>query len=286
MDDLSLNLFYRQIKDRFAQNGIENPALDARVLLCHALGLSHEAFVLRGPDALDAAQMLAAEKLLEQRLAGRPVAKIIGRKEFYGRDFKTTDDTLDPRPDSETLIDVVLRFVDEQGKRNTPLHILDLGTGTGCLLLTLLAELPHARGVAVDQSVHALAVAQENAQALGLVDRTDFVQSDWLQCVTGMFDIVISNPPYIPLADMAGLSIEVRQFDPVAALVGGEDGLDPYRVIIPQLRTVLQTGGLAAFELGRGQDAMVADMLQNAEFSNIRTDYDLAGIGRIVSGLC
>lgn len=284
-DALTLNTLYQQIKKRFAENGIDNAALDARLLICHALELTHENFVLRGHDAITQNQIAAIEELIVQRLAGRPVAKIIGHKEFYGRVFKTTDDTLDPRPDSETLIDTVLRYVDECHARDAALRILDLGTGTGCLILTLLSELPNAVGIAVDQSAAALMVAHDNADALDIEERITFMQSDWFEHVGGVFDIIISNPPYIAEDDLPALAIEVREFDPYTALVGGQDGLDPYRIIIPQLDGFLKPSGFAAFELGQGQDGVVAEMLQNAGFKDVRTDYDLGGIGRIVSGL-
>lgn len=281
----SLNEFYQKTRAELIAHQVETAALDARILICHALGMTHEAFILHRAQPLSEVQMARAQDLIAQRIQGRPVAKIIGYKEFYGRNFKTTDDTLDPRPDSETLIEVVLHYVRQRGLQNKPLRLLDLGTGTGCLVLTLLAELPQAVGVAVDRSSEALSVAQENADALGVSSRVACVQSDWLQQVDGMFDIVISNPPYIPADDIPYLAVEVRTFDPVGALNGGKDGLDPYRVIIPQLHKVMHSDGLAAFELGKDQDRDVAMLLQQAGFSDVRTAFDLGGIGRVVSGI-
>lgn len=295
MEDMTLNTLYRHIKTRLQEFGIDTFALDARILICHAMQYTHEEFVLHGDDIVSHDHIQCIDNFVIQRLAGRPVAKIIGYKEFYGRNFKTTNDTLDPRPDSETLIDTVLTRLRSHNHQTDALRILDLGTGTGCLLLTLLAELPNALGVAVDQSAAALSVARENAQMLGLVselesgfgieDRVTFVQSDWLTQITGMFDVIISNPPYIPQGDIAGLAIDVREFDPYAALSGGADGLDPYRIIIPQLQKFLVPNGLAAFELGMGQADDVADMLRQSGFADVETSHDLARIGRVVSGI-
>lgn len=274
---MTLKEFYQLQKSRLAN---DTAALDARLLLCHVLQFSHEQFVLYGDRELTPEQKAQAEALIARRLQGMPVAKIIGEKEFYGRVFKTTADTLDPRPDSETLIEAVL----EDRDRNAAVTILDLGTGTGCLALTLLAELRHAQAIAVDRSEAALKVARENAWKIGVEDRVVFVQSDWFSDVMGQFDIIISNPPYIPDGDIPGLAPDVRDYDPMAALAGGADGLDPYRRIIPQLGQFLKKGGFVAFELGQGQAPQVAEMLKQAGFSGVSAHCDLAGIERVVIG--
>lgn len=277
----TLAVLYRTIRTQLQDAGCETPALDARLLICHVMGYTHEEFILHGHDTVDTAIQARIADVIAQRMQGRPVAKIIGRKEFYGRDFITSEATLDPRPDSETLIDAVLPFA----RKQNALHVLDLGAGTGCLALTLLAELPHAVAVAADLSPDALDVARRNAQALTLTERVTFVHSDWFQNVTGTFDLVVSNPPYIPDADRITLSVDVRDYDPSSALFGGPDGLDPYRLIIPQLATFLRAEGMVAFELGKGQDAAVANMLRDHGFTHVTTHPDLAGIGRIVSGI-
>jgi len=277
---MKLKDLYLRFRNQLQNIGINTAALDARLLLCHALQMTHEQFVLQGDKEIYPDQVNEIDVLMAQRLDGRPVSKIIGQKEFYGRVFKTTDDTLDPRPDSETLIDAVLRQVD---RTKNPV-MLDLGTGTGCLILTLLSELPKAQAIAVDLSEAALRVARQNAIRLEVEDRVLCVASDWFCKVTGTFDVIVSNPPYIPAADIPGLAAEVRKYDPLSALVGGEDGLDPYRVIIPQLAGFLNKGGLVAFELGQGQAKQVADMLEKAGFTDVRAHCDLAGIERVVTG--
>ena len=171
------------------------------------------------------------------------------------RSFRIDASTLDPRPDTETLIEAALGFED----RETPLSILDLGTGSGCILVTLLAELPQASGVGVDVALGALELARANAQILGVGDRAAFLASDWLEAVEGSFDLVVANPPYLSAADMAALSPEVRDHDPAPALDGGPDGLSAYRRIVPGLRKALRPGGFALFEIGPDQaQAVVA----------------------------
>ena len=260
---------------------IAAPELDARLLLCHATGLSHEAYVAALNDALapEAAARFGAS--IERRLAGEPVSRIIGIREFYGRPFRIDASTLDPRPDTETLVEAALGLVD----REAPLNILDLGTGSGCILITLLAELPRASGVGVDVSLGALELARANAQTLGVGDRAAFLASDWLEAVEGSFDLVVANPPYLSAADMAALSPEVRDHDPAPALDGGPDGLSAYRRIVPGLRKALRPGGFALFEIGPDQDQAVSRLLAEAGLDVGEGQHlwrDLAGRPRVV----
>lgn len=262
------------------QAGIETPELEARLLLCHATGLSHEAYVAALNDALapDAAARFGA--FVERRLAGEPVSRIIGVREFYGRPFRIDASTLDPRPDTETLIEAALAMVD----RETPLDILDLGAGTGCILITLLAELPQASGVGVDKSLPALERARANAQVLGVGDRARFIAGDWLDAVSGVFDLVVANPPYLSAADMAELAPGVRDHDPWPALDGGPDGLSAYRRIAPGLRKALRPGGFALFEIGHTQAEAVSGLLAGAGLAPEEEPWrDLAGRARVVA---
>jgi release factor glutamine methyltransferase len=262
------------------QAGIETPELEARLLLCHATGLSHEAYVAALNDALapDAAARFGA--FVERRLAGEPVSRIIGVREFYGRPFRIDASTLDPRPDTETLIEAALAMVD----RETPLDILDLGAGTGCILITLLAELPEASGIGIDKSLPALERARANAQVLGVGDRARFIAGDWLEAVEGSFDLVVANPPYLSAADMAELAPEVRDHDPWPALDGGPDGLSAYRRIAPGLRKALRPGGFALFEIGHTQAEAVSGLLAGAGLAPEEEPWrDLAGRARVVA---
>jgi release factor glutamine methyltransferase len=285
---LSLVKAHRAAVRMLRQAGIETPELDARLLLCHAASLSYEDYVAGFDHALppDAAAGFGA--FIERRLAGVPVSRILGIREFYGRPFRINASTLDPRPDTETLIEAALALVDGEGRRETPLNILDLGTGSGCILITLLAELSQASGVGVDLSLPALSLAQANAQALGVRDRATFFISDWLEAVSGTFDLVVANPPYLSGADLAALATEVRDHDPRGALDGGPDGLSAYRRIMPHLRKVLRQGGIALFEIGPGHADAVLRLL--AEAGPVLREgqclwHDLGGRPRVVGAL-
>jgi len=260
---------------------IAAPELDARLLLCHATGLSHEAYVAAFNDALAPAAAAQFGTYVERRLAGEPVSRIIGVREFYGRSFLIDASTLDPRADTETLVEAALGMVD----REAPLSILDLGTGSGCILITLLAELPQANGVGLDASLPALELARANAQILGVGDRAAFLASDWLDAVEASFDVVVANPPYLSATDMAGLSPEVHGHDPRPALDGGPDGLSAYRRIVPGLRKALRPGGFALFEIGADQAEAVWRLLAEAGLDVGEQEHlwrDLGGRPRVV----
>jgi release factor glutamine methyltransferase len=267
------------------QAGIATPELDARLLLCHAAGLSHEAFIAKARDGVcpEAATRLAG--LIARRLKREPVSRILGVREFYGREFLVDRHALDPRPDTETLIEAALDLVGRAASRESPLKLLDLGTGTGCILITLLAEMPHARAVGTDISGAALKLAAANADRLGVADRATFVAANWLDGVEGSFDLILSNPPYIASAQITNLAREVAAHDPRLALDGGPDGLDAYRRIAALAGQVLAPAGRILVEIGPDQAAAVADILGAAGFSldregNVRVD--LAGRPRLV----
>lgn len=266
---------------RLKQAGIEGPRRDAVLLLAEAAGLSPDRVRLQPETTLAPDVAARFEALVQRRLAREPVSQILGRREFWGLDFHVSRDVLDPRPDSETLVAGVLAMVAD---RNAPLRMVDFGTGSGCLLLSLLHELPNATGLGVDASPAALAVAQGNAERLGLAGRADFRQGDWGAGIDGPFDILISNPPYIESAVVPGLAPEVARHEPHLALDGGPDGLAAYRRLIPYLARLAQPGSIAALEVGLGQDAAVSALLAGAGFAGIAVLPDLAGIGRVVTG--
>jgi release factor glutamine methyltransferase len=260
---------------------IAAPELDARLLLCHAAGLTHEAYVAGLNDTLapDAAARFGA--YVARRLAGEPVSRIIGIREFYGRSFRIDASTLDPRPDTETLIEAALALAGHEG----PLKLIDLGTGSGCILVTLLAELPLTTGIGIDKSLPALELARANAASLGVGNRARFMAGDWLDAVQGTFDLVVANPPYLSAADMAGLSNEVGAHDPRGALDGGPDGLSAYRSIAPRLGKVLRPGGIALFEIGHTQAEAVSGLLAGEGLILDQGPWrDLAGRPRVVGG--
>jgi release factor glutamine methyltransferase len=259
------------------QARIPSASLDARLLLEHVLGLSREQllFVLENP--LSATQAERYRLLIEQRAGRCPVAKLIGQREFWGMNFGVSSATLDPRPDSETLIESVLERITD---RRAPLKLLDMGTGSGCLILSLLSELPNAQGTAVDICPQALEVATRNAATLGLASRAQFVYSDWGAQISGCFDVIVSNPPYIPTADIAELEPEVSKFEPKQALDGGADGLECYRAIMAWLPLALAPGGFAAFEIGMGQQRGLEEIVAQQGFAVVASKADLGGITR------
>jgi release factor glutamine methyltransferase len=261
---------------RLAAAGVEGAARDARVLLRWAAGLdaAHLSAALSEPMAAEEAARFDAA--VAARVARRPVAQITGRREFWGRDFAVTPDVLDPRPETETLIAWAL-------EGPAPARILDLGVGSGCILLTLLAEWPRALGVGVDASAAALAVAGRNAAALGVAYRVQLVCGDWFCGVDGTFDLIAANPPYLSDAEMAAIPPELRH-EPRGALTGGVDGLDPYRAIAAGLPAHLAPGGRALLEIGPTQGAAVAELLRCAGLSRVEIRADLDDRPRIVGG--
>jgi release factor glutamine methyltransferase len=255
--------------------GIERPRLEARLLLAHALGLTSEE-LLR--DLQAPAEMALYEPLLVRRAAREPLALITGRQEFWSLPFAVSPATLIPRADTETLLEAALGLFPE---RNRVGSILDLGTGTGCLLLAALTEFPAGFGVGVDRAPEAARLAADNAASLGLSRRAAFLVGDWAAPLAGRFELILSNPPYLETSAIPTLMPEVRQHEPARALNGGPDGLEAYRQIIPAVANLLALGGAAILEVGQGQAASVAGMGERAGLpATIRAD--LAGIPRAV----
>lgn len=266
--------------------GIDSAERDARLLVAAAAGLGRED-LLRAPERdLDTAAALRLEDYRGRRLAREPVSRILGVREFYGRPFRVTSDTLDPRPETETLVEAALEAVRIEGWSDRPLRILDVGTGSGCILVTLLAELPRATGLGTDVSAAALAIAADNAARLGVAGRTAFHCRRGLDGCTETFDIVVANPPYIPSRDIAALDADVRDYDPPTALDGGPDGLDVYRDMARNLADVVPDGW-AFLEVGAGQSQAVAGLLREAigreRLRAMRMWTDLGGHQRCVA---
>ena len=262
---------------RLTEAGIERPQAEARLLLEAAAGLSRATVIGFPERTIEATAHDALKRMVERRCRHEPAARILGRREFWSLPFEVTPATLDPRPDSETLVGAVLAQIAD---RTAALSIIDFGTGTGCLLLALLSELPKAVGVGVDLSAEAITVAQRNAEALGLATRTRFVRDDWARGLADGFDVVISNPPYIESGAIAHLAAEVAAYDPRAALDGGTDGLDAYRALLPQAERLLKPGGLLALEIGQGQGAAVRALVRAMGLRESGSASDLAGIER------
>lgn len=258
-----------------------NADLDARLLVGHALGLDATGLVVHGECIVEAADVERVLAFAARRAEGEPVARITGSKGFWTLDLVLSPETLVPRPDTETVVAAALDRVRRDGRAGEPLTVLDLGTGSGAILLALLAELPQATGLGIDRAEGAARTARENARRHGLDDRARFAVGDWLAPVGARFDLVVSNPPYIPSAEITGLAVDVRSFDPDMALDGGADGLDAYRIIVAGLETALAEGGTAVFEVGRDQAQAVCSLVDDRAWE-AATHTDLAGIDRVV----
>lgn len=270
------------LEKRFASEGRQGTAaLDARLLLADAIGVEAAGLALHDDEPVDAVAQARAIASVERRLAGEPVARIIGRQEFWGLELEIGSDVLVPRPDTETLVEAVLARLDSEGRRGEPLKLLDIGTGSGAILLALLAELPTAIGTATDCAVGALMIARDNARRLGLAHRARFVASNWATAMGGRFDFVLANPPYVESGVIATLQIEVREFDPRIALDGGADGLDSYRAILSDLDRLLAKRGRCFFEIGFGQAGLLTELAGNCGFST-RLHHDIGGIARVM----
>jgi release factor glutamine methyltransferase len=283
LDGATVAYARRAVAQSFRQGGLSTPDLDARILICHVLGLDHAALVARSEHTLSAAQARAITALSTRRLAREPVARITGKKEFWGLAFGLVPDTLVPRPDSETVVTAALAAIDRSARRTDALRILDIGTGSGALLLALLSELPAAQGVATDVSLAALTCARQNARTLNLADRSAFVLCDQASALGGPYDLGVANPPYVGHDEIAGLEPEVRDYDPPCALDGGADGLDAYRAIATDAKRWLKPHGRLVVELGIGQiDAVLAIFSGAGLVQDAPPEYDLAGIARAI----
>ncbi|MBW5433844.1 peptide chain release factor N(5)-glutamine methyltransferase [Bradyrhizobium canariense] len=273
----------RALAARLQSAGIEQPALDARLLVGAALRLDLTGMVTQAARQLAPEEAARLEAYAQRRLAHEPVARILGAREFWGLPFQLSEATLVPRPDTETVVELALEIFRER-QASHQMRIADIGTGSGAILLALLHEIPGAFGVGTDLSLTALKTARDNAAALGLADRASFVACSYAAALRGPFDLVVSNPPYIPSAEIPKLSIEVREHDPHLALDGGNDGYDAYRALIPQASERLAPGGALIVEAGQGQARNIETLMIAAALVVDRPPKaDLAGIPRAVS---
>lgn len=264
----------------FRLAGIEQPEVDARALIGHALHLERTQLISQSYRTLEAREVAAISGLAARRLKREPVSRIRGRKEFWSLPLEISADVLDPRPETETVVEAALDFVVRGGLRLEKLRILDIGTGSGALLLALLSELPKALGTGTDISAAALEIARANAERNRLAARCTFVVTNIADGVQGPFDLIVSNPPYIAQSEITTLAPEVRDHDPLVALDGGLDGLDVYRAIANEARRLLASGGRLFVELGLGQESAVGALFTKIGLSISTARADLAGIPR------
>ena len=270
----------RNLRQTLLQAGFETAALDARLLVLAALRIPAAELITRPDLPLTAPEADTLANFARRRLAHEPVARIVGEREFWGLPFGLSPETLVPRPDTETVVETALGLVPD---RAAPLRIADFGTGSGCLLVALLHELPNAAGLGIDLSFEALVTARRNAWANGVGARAHFALSRWAEGVSGPFDLIVSNPPYIASPVIPGLDPEVRDHDPLLALDGGPDGLEPYRIILGEAGRLLAPGGLLVVEIGYDQAQDVKDLARAHGLEILNVVYDLSGSPRCVA---
>ena len=268
-----------QVAAALAAAGFDEVRRRARRLLSAALGLSAAEVFARLDRMITEEESERVAGLLRRALAHEPLSRILGVREFWGLEFALSPDTLDPRPETETVVEAVLARLVE---RDRPYAVLDLGTGSGCLLLALLSEFREASGIGVDRSLGAITTARRNVERLGVGARARFAVGDWTSALRGSFDAIVANPPYVESAEMMRLPREVRDYDPALALDGGPDGLDAYRAIAADLPRLLAPGGLFACEIGVGQNEAVAGIIEASGLVIDAIVPDLAGIARCV----
>ena len=276
MNEIAGNVLLQRAARKLAAHGVPEPMRDARRLFAFAAGVSPSRVTLLLPELVDPVIAKRFDELIARRAEREPVSHLCGARSFYGRMFEVTRDVLDPRPETETLIAAALKSGGER--------ILDLGTGSGCILVTLLAEMSDATGVGVDLSPAALKVAARNADQNGVGDRASFVCSNWSEGVAGPFDLVVSNPPYIAMSEMVELSPEVSCYEPRMALTDERDGLTHYQIITRSIRAVMARDATLIFEIGPTQGQAVTKLMRQAGFEKIETRPDLDGRDRVVSG--
>ncbi len=270
---------YNQAVNKLKDQQINSAELDVRILLLNAVNISFEVFHLNPEHLITENELEKFNQFITRRMQNEPVAKIIGKKAFWNDDFIVNQQVLDPRPDSEVIIEAALKLLLD---KNKPYKFADLGTGSGCLILSLLREFPYATGVAIDISTEALKVAEANAKRLSFENRITFIQQNWGDDLADKFDLIVSNPPYIPAAEINSLDRDVKLYDPQLALDGGVDGLTPYRYLAGQISQLLKKDAYAILEFGQGQGLYIRDIFEQNGYITHKMLLDLSGTERAV----
>ena len=274
---MRLDRLMADARTRLRAAGLDTPDLDARLLVEWATGKTRLDLISAPEQLVDSAAIETLSDALDRREKGEPVHRIMGVREFFGLPFRLSAATLEPRPDTEVLVELVIPALEALARQNSVLELLDMGTGTGAIVISLLHRFEHAHGIGLDMAEGALAMARINAVANGVSNRFAALKSDWFQNVSGRFHLIVSNPPYIPHEDIAGLSREVREHDPLAALDGGADGLNFYRALAQKAADHLYKDGMVAVEIGAGQFQDVEALFESAGFSLAGDASDLGG---------
>jgi release factor glutamine methyltransferase len=278
-ETLALGATIREARRRLEAAGIDNAGIDAQLIVEHVTGATRLDLIARADQPVSPVHVERIEAMVARRIAHEPVHRILGEREFYGLRMTLSPQTLEPRADTEILVDAVVAFA---CSRSGGCRVLDLGTGTGAILIAILTQAPEATGLAVDISADALATASRNADLNGVAGRFDAAQSDWFSDVVGRFDLIVSNPPYIPSSDVENLAAEVRFFDPARALDGGGDGLDCYRTIARSAGPYLADDGRIAVEIGYDQLDSVRALFEEHGFLCCEARKDLGGNDRVL----
>ncbi|WP_019222181.1 peptide chain release factor N(5)-glutamine methyltransferase [Bartonella rattaustraliani] len=280
MSSHTLNDTLLKTQKKLRDHGIPEANLEAKILVEWVTNTTASDRILQPSQRLSFETIAQLEHAIQQRIAGEPVYRIIGKREFYGISFALSRDTLEPRSDTETLIELVLPLLKKQGEKSNKITLLDMGTGSGALAITILKHIPQSSAVAVDISEDALQTAIKNAENAEVANRFTPLLSNWFNAVTGQFDLIVSNPPYIPEEEIQNLAKEVRLYDPLRALIGGKDGLDFYRKTAHRAANYLKEKGFIAVEIGYSQEKDVCNLFEKNGFQHLKTRKDLNGIPR------
>ncbi len=277
-----LREFYKDIISQLSNSGIDSAEIDARFILEERCGITWSDILSDNGKGISSEQRELIKQDINQRISGKPLSRIYGEREFWGLPFEISEDTLDPRPDTETIIDLALGRFD----KSAFIDVLDLGTGSGCILISLLSEFENARGIGVDVSQDAVVMAQKNSIKNNVQSRIGFINGSWFDAVDGKFDLIVSNPPYIRSDVIPDLSDEVKNHDPILALDGGQDGLAPYEIIFSQIKNFLKPRGIGLFEIGYDQKDDVMRLAEKYGFAQRCVHLDMAGNPRVVEISC
>ena len=269
----------RKLCNNFSTIGIETPELDARIILKEVLSLDDKDLILK--ESLDIPEEMI-EKIItieSRRLNGEPISKIFKKRDFYNSTFVISNDVLDPRPETELIVEIANNYINKNEVKN----ILDLGTGSGCILLSILNENRMINGLGIDLSKEAISIAKQNSKKLNLETQSNFLVSNWMSSVNYKYDLVVSNPPYIASEDIKKLSKSVKIYDPILSLDGGEDGLNSYRLIASDLKRIISMNALIIIEIGYNQSLEVIDIFKKNDFKLIKKYNDINGLDRVLT---